>query len=468
MASITRIEYDEKGWPISCRITVSYGRTGDGTQKRESMTWYADPLEEKTKKQREQSYKEAAAEFERRKKRNFNFSGGKMKLGDYLDEWLEDHVKRNLTTGSYITCESWIRTIIKPEIGNVRLKNLTKKDLKDLYHRMEDGKLRCNPDKKYKHNSIRRVHQTISSALSTAVEDGMIEKNIAIGIKIRKKDKMADVKHFEDHQAVAFLESLDEPYTIINRGRTRKDGTPSKEHVFVTEIQLQLKVLFYLALYAGLRRGELLVLTWDDIDFDDCTIDVNKSFEADKTKGTSKETKTPGSNRIVKVPPICMALLQELHQEREQYKADLGDAWRGDPNNDVIFIKEDGTPMGKDTPNRAFKHAIQRYNQTHEEKLPEITLHGLRHTCISILIDGGMPDVAVKEVSGHSDLETLRRVYSHAFRRTEERAAEIMERKLAAKQEKSTSSEQKSVKISKTCTKYAPSTKITIKTKVIR
>lgn len=467
MATITRMKFDEKGWPLSCRITVSNGLTADGTQKRESITWHADPEEENTKKRRENSIQEAAAEFEIRKKKNARLAGGKILLGDYLDDWLEDYVKRNLATGSYTTCETWVRTIIKPELGNIRLKNLTRKDLKDLYHRMEDGKLRNN-SKQYKHNTIRRVHQTISSALSMAVEDGMIHENVAMGIKIRRKDKMADVKHFEDHQAIAFLLSLDEPYTVINRGRPHKDGTPSKEHVFVTEIQLQLKALFYLALCAGLRRGELLALTWNDIDFENNTVDVNKSYEADKTKGTSKETKTPGSNRIVKVPQICMDILSDLREEREEYKSDLADSWRGDPDHDVLFIKADGSPMGIDTPNKAFKHAIKRYNQSHDEKLPEITLHGLRHTCISMLIDGGMPDVAVKEVSGHSDLETLHRIYSHAFRRTEERAADIMAGKLSGIEEKRAPSETKTVKTSKTCTKRAPNRMYTVKIRATR
>lgn len=466
MAQITRMQYDDKGWPLSCRITVSHGRTADGKQQRETITWHADPLLETTKNRREKSIETAAIEFELSVKNGSYARGGNMTLKDYLEKWLEEHVKRNLTTGSYTTCESWIRTVIVPEIGMIRLKDLRKSDLKDLYARMEDGKLKNNP-RQYKHNSIRRVHQTISSALSSAVDDEILQHNVAIGLKIRNKDKMADVKHFEDHQAIAFLQSLDEPYSIINRGRPHKDGTPSKEHVFVTKIQLQLKVLFYLALCAGLRRGELLTLTWDDIDFENNTVDVNKSYEADKSKGASKETKTPGSNRIVKVPQICMDLLHELQEERAQYKADMAGLWQGDPSHDVLFIKEDGSPMGIDTPNRAFKHAIQRYNQTHDEKLPEITLHGLRHTCISILIDSGMPDVAVKEVSGHSDLETLRRVYSHAFRRTEERAADIMEEKLSGISEKRAPSEPKTVKISKTCTKCAPNRKFSVKIKAI-
>ena len=431
MATFTRKKYDDKGWLLSCRITVSNGLAADGSQKRESITWHADPAAENTKKRREDSMKKAGMQFELAVKNGSYTSGGNMMLKDYLDRWLEDHVKRNLTTGSYTTCETWIRTVIVPEIGTIKLKDLRKSDLKALYARMEDGTLKGNP-KTYKQNSIRRVHQVISSALSIAVDDEIITHNVAMGLKMHKRDKMADVKHFEDQQAVAFLQSLDEPYTIINRGRNHKDGTPSAEHREVTQVQFQLKVLFYLACYAGLRRGELLALTWDDIDFENCTIDVNKSYEADKTRGTSKETKTAGSNRLVKVPQICMDLLAELREEREEYKTDLGDSWRGSPDHDVLFIKADGSPMGIDTPNRAFKHAIKRYNQSHEEKLPEITLHGLRHTTASILIDSGMPDVAVAKVLGHSDPSTTRQVYAHAFRKTVDGAADIMADRLAA------------------------------------
>ena len=464
MATITRMKYDEKGWPLSCRIVVSNGFAADGSQRRESTTWHADPIAENTKKRREKSIQEAAHAFEMDVKKGMYVREANMTLAEYLTSWLENYVRRDLTTGSYTTCESWIRRIIIPELGNIRLKDLRKSDLKSLYSRMEDGTLKDNP-RAYKQNTIRRVHQTISSALSAAVDDEIIPSNVAMGLKMHKKDKMADVKHFEDHQAAAFLRSLDEPYTIINRGRTRKDGTPSKEHSFTTEIQPQLKVLFYLACYGGLRRGELLALTWDDVDFEECTVDVNKSFEADKSKGSSKETKTTGSNRIVKVPQICIDLLRDLQQDREQYKKDLEDNWQGDPENDVIFIQDNGAPMGKDTPNRAFKHAIQRYNQCHEEKLPEISLHGLRHTTASILIDSGMPDVAVAKVLGHSDPSTTRQVYAHAFRKTVDGAADIMAERLSADEKKSAPAEQKTVKISRTCTKFAPNCKITIKTK---
>ena len=429
MAIRTRMKYDDKGWPLSCRITVSNGRAPDGSQRRESITWHADPIAENTRKRREKSLNEAEAAFEAKVMNNKYLRGGNVFLKDYLADWLNDYVKRELTTGSYRTCETWTKNVIIPELGNVRLKDLTKKKLKDLYRKMEDGKLRNNP-KKYQRGSIRRVHQTLSSALSMAVSDGLIEENVAKGIVIRRKEASDDVKHFDEYQVMAFLNSLEESYTFVNRGRPHKDGTPSAEHTFETKIQLQLKVLFYLALFGGLRRGELLALTWKDIDFHNCTVDINKSYEADRTKGKSKAPKTPGSSRIVKVPPECMSLLSDLQRERDELKEALGDQWKGDPDHDVIFIKADGSPMGIDTPNRAFRHAIQRYNQSHDEKLPEITLHGLRHTYATLLYDADMPGLAISKALGHSELSTTERIYVHAARRADARTAQILSDKL--------------------------------------
>lgn len=432
MAIISRMKYDEKGWPLSCRIVVSNGRDGNGKQKRESITWYADTSEQTTKRQRERAYQLAADKFEEDVKSGKYTRAANITLAQYLNEWLETYVKRELSTASHSACKSWIDRVIIPELGNIKLKSLKKVDLKEMYRKMEDGELTGNPTK-YSSNTIRRVHQIISSALSVAVDDEILERNVCLGMKLTKKDKMADVKHFEDDQVIAFLESLDNPYFVTWRGRQHKDGTPSAEHKEEMNVQLQLKVLFYLAVFAGLRRGELLSLCWDDINFEDRTIDVTKSIELDKSKGESKSTKNASSNRIVKVPQMCIELLSELKQERGEYKAAMVGRWKGNPSNDLIFIKEDGTAMGKDTPNRAFRSAIKRYNDTHEDQLPEITLHGLRHTAASILIDSGMSDVTVADVLGHSDPSTTKRIYAHAFRKAKDEAADVMDERLSRK-----------------------------------
>lgn len=432
MAVVSRVKYDAKGWPLSCRISVSNGRDAQGRQKRETMTWHADLEAETTKKKREKSIEAATSRFESDVKSGAYNSSGNIRLAQYMNNWLEDYVQRELSSASYHTYKSWIDRIIAPELGSIRLKDLKRSDLKHLYHRMEDGELK-GQTRKYKPNTIRRVHQIISSAISCAVEDEIISTNKISGMKLPKKDKMTDVKHFEDDEAIAFLLSLDEPYHVIYRGRQRKDGTPSSEHIEEMTVQLQLKVLFYLACYTGLRRGEALALTWNDVDFEKHTIDITKSIEQDKSRGAYKETKTASSNRIVKVPQMCIDLLRELREEREAYKKAIQDRWHGNPENDVIFIKEDGTPMGKDTPNRAFKHAIKRYNETHDDKLPEITLHGLRHTAASILIDSGMTDVSVAAVLGHADASTTREIYAHAFRKAQDEAADVMDRRLAEK-----------------------------------
>lgn len=430
MAIISRMKYDEKGLPLSCRIVVSNGRAGDGSQKRESTTWHADTAKEKTKKQREESLRLATNQFELSVKTGEYNSDGNILIKHFMYDWLNDYVKRDLSSASYAACKSWIDRVIVPELGNKRLKDLNKKHLRTLYNKMADGALKGNPTK-YKPNTIRRVHQIISSAVSFAVENEMLPVNKISGMKLPKRDKMADVKHFEDDEAIAFLESLDEPYAVVFRGRKHKDGTPSAEHTATMEVQLQLKVLFHLACFCGLRRGELLALTWSDIDFEKRTIDVCKSIELDSSRGKSKGTKTESSNRIVKANQLCIDLLRDLKEEREAYIEMMEDDWRGDPDNDLIFIKEDGTAMGKDTPNRAFKHAIKRYNETHEDKLPEITLHGLRHTAASILIDGGMTDVAVAKVLGHSDPTTTKSIYAHAFKKADDEAARIMDERLS-------------------------------------
>lgn len=189
------------------------------------------------------------------------------------------------------------------------------------------------------------------------------------------------------------------------------------------KIPLQFKVLFHLAIFGGFRRGELVALTWEDIDFLNHTVTVNKASARTKDGIITKTPKTFSSNRTVTLPANTINLIRKYKAEQQRYRLSLGTYWKGD---NYLFIQDDGKQMDISTPNKVFKKVIRIYNETHEDKLPEITLHGLRHTSATLLIAQNVDVKTVSNRLGHSETSTTMDIYAHALQKQDELAAESL------------------------------------------
>ena len=275
----------------------------------------------------------------------------------------------------------------------------------------------------YSPKTIKRVHQIISSSLNTAVQWQLIKENPCQRAKPPKEKKQVDVKHFTLEQAQAFLDQLDKPYKVAYKGRNKKDGTESNKHYEIRTFPLQYKVLFYLAIFGGFRRGELVALTWDDIDFNSRTVTINKTSARTKNGIITKSPKTFSSNRDVVVGIEVIEPLKKYKVEQNKYRLTLGSYWQGE---NYIFIQDNGKQMDISTPNKVFQKVIKVHNATCEDKLPEFTLHGLRHTSATLLI---AQNIDVKTVSvrlGHSETSTTMDIYAHALKKQDEKASDSL------------------------------------------
>ena len=197
----------------------------------------------------------------------------------------------------------------------------------------------------------------------------------------------------------------------------------SKKHYEEKEIPLQFKVLFHLAVFGGFRRGELIALTWDDIDFQNHTVTVCKASARTKGGIITKAPKTFSSNRTVTLPASTMGLIRRHKEEQQRYRLSLGTYWKGC---NYLFTQDDGRQMDISTPNKVFKKVIRIYNETHADKLPEITLHGLRHTSATLLIAQNVDIKTVSSRLGHSETSTTLDIYAHALKKQDGLAAESL------------------------------------------
>lgn len=406
----------------SYQITVSNGRDIHDRQILETATWKPDP--NKTEKQNQKALERFAMDFEDRVKSGKYLKGEKMTYQEYSALWLSEYAEKQMERTSIERCESSLDNIILPAIGHLKLPEIQPLHLTRLYGTlMETGYIQNGKRKPYSAKTIKRIHQIISSSLNTAVYWQLIESNPCQRVKPPKVEKQADVKHFTLEQTQAFLGQLNTPYTVAHWGRAKKDGSESKRHYEEKEIPLQFKVLFHLAVFGGFRRGELVALTWDDIDFQSHTVTVNKASARTKDGIITKAPKTFSSNRTVTLPPDTMGILQRHKAEQQEYRQSLGSYWKG---SNYLFIQDDGRQMDISTPNKVFQKVIRLYNETHEEKLPEITLHGLRHTSATLLIAQNVDVKTVSSRLGHSETSTTMDIYAHALRKKDEQAAEAL------------------------------------------
>ena len=274
---------------------------------------------------------------------------------------------------------------------------------------------------------------TISSVLRTAVEWEIIEKNPMDKVRSVGECAADKIEFFTPDQAATFLDYIEKPYKIKTKGHKRTDDTGIDytvgDYERTKEVPEQIRVLFNLAIYAGLRKGELLALEWSDIDFQNDTISVNKSVTVVAGQQITKAPKTKTSRRTISIPHFLTQRLKQLRAARIEYRLGLGDYWQGA---EWVFIQDNGKQMSYSTPYAAFQDTIARYNagKPEAQQLPHIPFHGLRHTSATLLIASKQDVRTVSARLGHAQASTTMNIYAHALKETDKKAANALEEML--------------------------------------
>ena len=263
----------------------------------------------------------------------------------------------------------------------------------------------------------------------------MIQVNPCRDAKIPKnKEEESSLKYFTPEQSLMFLKSLDMTFETVVKGHQRIDDTGKPytvgDYTEPRELPLQLKVFYTLSLYCGFRKGETLALQWGDIDFEKKEIRIVKSAGKSEDGVILKKPKTATSVRTVIFPDEIVPLLKQYRQEYTLYRFQLGTAWQGADN---LFIQWDGKLMGYSTPYQSFKRHLKRYNEWVREsqeakeqgfeELPLIPLHGLRHSCATLLNYLNINIIDISKILGHAKSSTTMDIYAHSFEEQNREAA---------------------------------------------
>ena len=312
-----------------------------------------------------------------------------MLFADYLLEWLEI-AKGRLAVATYCSYTAMIKNPISPYF---RKKKLTLRELEARHLQM----FYSEQLKKVKPNTVIHYHAVIHSALKYAVKTDMLLQNVADKVDRPKKN---------DFQPV-FL-SAEEMQKMFEALR----GT-----------RLELPVL--VAAFYGFRRGEVLGLKWDAIDFERGTISVKRTVTFTKADGTYREVeqqsaKTKSSLRTLPLVGSFRDYFMQVKEAQELNKKVCGNCYNYEYDG-FVFVDEMGERMKMNYLTSAFPKFLERHG------LRRMRFHDLRHSCASLLLANGVPLKHIQEWLGHSDFTTTANIYAHLDYSSKITSAQAME-----------------------------------------
>jgi integrase len=244
--------------------------------------------------------------------------------------------------------------------------------------------------------TIHHYHTFISSVLSTAVVWQIILSNPCERVKPPKVARK-ESKYLEENDLERLLEIL--------------DSLPDKD----SQNALMIKIL----VFTGLRKGEICGLKFEDVDFDNHTINVKRNLLYLPGKGVFEDTpKNESSIRKISVSGNIIQLLRQHKISHMKKEIMVGDQWN---ETGYIFTAWNGSPLHPDTISAWFRKLVKYYD------LPNVSIHSLRHTSATMLLMNGLPVKAVSSRLGHTNAVTTSQIYSHALQSVDKQAAEIMD-----------------------------------------
>lgn len=298
------------------------------------------------------------------------FDADNLRLGDYLQRWLEDSKKGSVKRVTYEGYARQVRNHLVPTLGRIKLRALTPAHLRGLYREKTETGLSAR--------TVGYIHTTIHNALEQAVKDGLLPRNVADVVKPPQLCK-EEIQPLTPAQTKTFLEAV---------GGDRFEA------------------LYVLAVTAGPRQGELLGLKWEDIAPDRKLLQVKRTLSS--TKGGEpvfSNPKTAKGRRSVKLTARAVEALKRHRERQLEEREEVAGLWQ---NHGLVFPTQVGTPMSRhNLVARSFKPLLKRAG------LPEIRFHDLRHTCATLMLAVGANPKVAQETLGHANVTITLDTYSH-------------------------------------------------------
>jgi integrase len=304
----------------------------------------------------------------------------KTTVGEFLTDWMDRQERQGeLRPSTARMYRSYLVKDIVPALGDRRLVKLTRNDVAVFVDGLRDAGRGAT--------TVRRIHATLSSALSSAVKRGLLDYNPA------SKADLPDAEH--------------DRVKVWGRDETLRFLEAAHEH--------RLGDLFEVAIMTGLRRGELCGLMWEDVDLVGGRITVRRNLVQVGSAALEGQPKTTAGERSVGIPAHVVDLLAKLKDRQDAEREAWGEAYQ---DSGRVFTYEDGRQLRPGYPSKVLEVLVKRLG------LPPMRFHDLRHLFASIQLDAGTPMAMVSKLMGHSTIAITADLYSHLMDDAAARAAE--------------------------------------------
>jgi integrase len=343
-------------------------------------------------KDAEEAMRRAIAEHEKNQNGN-----DPRTFSDFFDAYIREHCERHCeatTVQGYIAKGAYAKRCF----GDVPLVKLTPLQIETALNKLRDHggkKTKVEPEgRRLSAKTVREIGAVVNATLNAAIRWGVLDFNPMRRVTLPRLERR-EPKVLEKSQLEWFISACD-------------------GHQW-------LHLLLLLDAATGCRRGELLALTWTDVDFQNAVITVSKSLAQTRTKGVFIKLPKGRKLRRFSLPPSAGAALLKHQCEQAKNRALFGTAYRSDL--DLIFAMPDGDYLKPDSVTAKVSVVARRLG------FPKgVSLHTLRHTHGSFLLSLGVPLPTVSKRLGHANTHITASVYSHALERDEQASAEIWER----------------------------------------
>ena len=287
-----------------------------------------------------------------------------MKLKELLEVWLERYMKHTIKIRTYNRYKSICELHLIKDLGEYELEELKPNVLQDFLLQKIDGN--------YSTNTIKGIVSVLKQALKLAITLEFVDKEYCSNLKMpSSEEKEISVFTKKEQQVI-------ESFCLNHKKRTY--------------------IGIVICLYTGIRLGELLALTWEDINFNSNLLTINKTSYSAKVDGKTQiivdKPKTKKSNRVIPLPNQLVKLLKIIKKES---------------NSKYVITTRNSGMVGNRSYQRTFKFILKKVN------VPYRNFHSLRHTFATNAIELGMDVKTLAEILGHTNAMITLNRYSHSL-----------------------------------------------------
>lgn len=452
MANIRKVE-GKNG--VSYKITVFSGTDTQGRQVRHYRTWRPDPG--MTARQMEKAVQRAAMDFERELELGFQ-ADNRQTFAEYAEYVLSLKERAGIKPKTLYEYRAQL-VRINAAIGHLKLVDIRPQHLNSFYKNLAEEGVRISgyrataivdlgqilKEKKMTREKLAQVAGVSATTVTTACRHQKIQRvkaeqiAAALEMPVGKLFKLEqDTTPLSAKSLLAYhrlihtiLHEAEREMLVVYNAATKatppKDAKKDPNYFQPEQIEAILKALdteplkwrlaTHLLIVTGCRRGEIMGLKWEKIDFTTNQIRIDSALKYLPDMGIYEGGTKTGNTRTLYLPEETMRLLRQHRRDCLELRLKNGDRWK---DTGYVFVRDDGTPMNPDSIGSWLSKFSARHN------LPHINPHAFRHTVASVLIANGTDVVTVSKQLGHHKISTTEDFYSHLIEKNKEKAADCI------------------------------------------